>query len=75
MVEPLVLQIASTFERWVARVPDRLQRVRGLAGLRDRHDQRRVVEDRVAVAELEDSSTSTGTRVQCSMAYLATIPA
>ena len=33
-------------------MPDRLQRVGGLAGLRDRHDQRRVVEDRVAVAEL-----------------------
>ncbi len=35
-----------------AGVPDRLQRVRGLAGLADRHHQRRVGEDRVAVAEL-----------------------
>ena len=34
------------------RVPDRLQRVGGLARLADRDDERGVVEDRVAVAEL-----------------------
>ena len=33
-------------------VPDRLQRVGGLAGLADRHHQRGVGQDRVAVAEL-----------------------
>ena len=47
-----------------------------LAGLADRDDERGAVEDRVAVAELaRRTRPRTGSRVQCSMAYLATSPA
>ena len=75
IVEPLVLQIASTFERCVARVPDRLQGVGGLAGLADRDDQRGAGRGSGRGSGTPSaSSTSTGIRVQCSMAYFATMP-
>ena len=62
-VEHRVATRAGSSSRWCCRspgpvapllagVPDRHQRVHGLAGLGDRDDQRRPVEDRVAVAEL-----------------------
>ena len=55
----------------LAGVLDRHERVHGLAGLADRHDQRAAVDHRVAVAELvRQLDLARGSRVQCSMAYL-----
>jgi hypothetical protein len=51
MVEPWVLQIETVMAR-ARGVLDRHQRVHGLAGLADRHDERAPLDDRVAVAEL-----------------------
>jgi hypothetical protein len=59
----------------LARLAHSGERVGGLSRLGDRHDERLVVDDRIVVAELEETCTSTGIRAHCSMRDLGDEPA